>query len=782
MGIEIAKAFVTIRADSSSLRSDMQKAKNVAERGAARVADSIASHMARIGAAIGAGLFARMAIRSAAALEQQRLAFETMLGSAEQAEDLIKRLTEFAARTPFQLPGIIATARGLVTFGESADSVMDTLKILGNAAAATGTPMEELGLIFNQVRGVGKLLTQDFRQLAMRGVISLKDIADHFGVTTAAAQQMMTAGEISFADLREILTKLSSDGGRFANLMEKQSRSLGGVISTLKDNFEAFARSVGEAVSPALRSVVRFMTNLAQLVASAIKSHPVLTRLIVEFGVALGTVVVALKAFAAAMAFAKALAGPAGWAQIAVGIGVATAAVVAMEATLAAAGSRTDELKDKTERVGGAAAKAETGVQRLGRAFEAANGAVDQLAKSADAIARAAGLRMAPTVETDVGPAVAAIDALNEKIFGLRMEARRGKIEVEGLSDAAQAIAATEAIGALSKMEDEFRRLAKLPGRIGEAYGRMADAARDAIDAATRRLINLSIAFGEGKIGSEQLLTALREISAALRAAQGEIQAADDALRVAVGPFGSVAAAIEEAKRAVEETMTPLERYNAEMARLTELFKVGAISEEVFSRAKVQKLRELLAATEEEGEKAAEILDRLASELESLTTTPAERTISELEELGATKEQLEEAIELLGKIDEAKRKKGLADAVRSIIDSAKGPMDRLKEQIDEILEAARTGAVSTEEAMKALEVLRERQAEQVPEVRGALGGITGRIGVAELGQRIQEALLQPQDRNLEEARRQTKMLQAINDGIARLNETTEKKSEPARLG
>jgi len=140
---------------------------------------------------------------------------------------------------------------------------METLKILGDAAAGASTDFSYLGVIFNQIRGVGKLLTQDFRQLSSRGVLSLQDIAKYYSkiqgreVGTDEAQQMISKGKVSFEDVRNILRDLTSEGGRFNNMMERQSQSLLGLLSTLRDGWNSVLRAIGEALMPIAKPLVR---------------------------------------------------------------------------------------------------------------------------------------------------------------------------------------------------------------------------------------------------------------------------------------------------------------------------------------------------------------------------------------------------------------------------------------------------------------------------------------------------------------------------------------------
>lgn len=206
----------------------------------------------------------KQAVYQAGKFEQTSIAFETMLGSAAEAGKVLADLTKFAAETPFEMPEVEQAARGLITFGERGNELMRTLKIVGNAAAATSTDFGMVALIFNQIRGVGKLLTQDFRQLSTRGILSLTDIAKHFKITQAAAQEMLSSGKISFKDVRDIFESMSKDGGRFAGLMQKQSQSLLGLWSTFKDNMGILSRQLGELVVPALKKTLTTVNELAQ--------------------------------------------------------------------------------------------------------------------------------------------------------------------------------------------------------------------------------------------------------------------------------------------------------------------------------------------------------------------------------------------------------------------------------------------------------------------------------------------------------------------------------------
>jgi tape measure domain-containing protein len=303
---------VAIRGDASRLPSDIKSAQPGVEAAVGGIVASIGGirsallSLTGVGAAIGA-------VFKAGKFEQTTIAFETMIGSVEETKRTLASLTEFAAKTPFEMPEIEQAARGLIMFGERGQELMKTLNTLGNAASGTSTDFGMVALIFNQIRGVGKLLTQDFRQLSSRGIISLQDIAKYYGVTTKAAQEMLSTGKISFEDLKKILESLSQEGGRFANLMERQSKSLLGLWSTLKDAIGITARTIGQELLPTAKEFVGVAIKLTEGIRSFVQEHGTLVRNLIRAGEIWVTyklaIIAAHRAHASYLAFAAASAG-----------------------------------------------------------------------------------------------------------------------------------------------------------------------------------------------------------------------------------------------------------------------------------------------------------------------------------------------------------------------------------------------------------------------------------------------------------------------------------------
>ena len=178
--------------------------------------------------------------------QQLEIAFETMLGSKSKAHELMQQMEETAAKTPFDLDGVANGAKQLLAYGESADKVNDTLVRLGNIASGLSLPLNDIVYLYGTTMVQGRLYAADVRQFTGRGIPLVKELAKMYGVTADEINNMVSAGKIGFPDVQKVLNKLTDEGGQFYNLMEKQSKSLTGMISNLGDTWDQIQDHLGE--------------------------------------------------------------------------------------------------------------------------------------------------------------------------------------------------------------------------------------------------------------------------------------------------------------------------------------------------------------------------------------------------------------------------------------------------------------------------------------------------------------------------------------------------------
>ena len=258
-----------------SINAQRTRAVNTAMGSTGNMLKTIMTGIIRFAAptAILAGITAigKKAIQTAANFETTTQSFAVLLGSMAKAKDLLKDLTSFSLATPFDPTEIQDAAKTLLGFGRTAKDVKKDIEIIGTAAAATGAPLKSLSLVFGQVAGVGKLLGNDVLQFINAGVPVYQILADHLKVSVSEVKKLQEQGKITFDVLRQSFQEAAEDGGKFAGALEKQSKTLNGLMSTAKgvasELLVAFGSKLSGFMSRSLSGLISFGRGLKEIIA-----------------------------------------------------------------------------------------------------------------------------------------------------------------------------------------------------------------------------------------------------------------------------------------------------------------------------------------------------------------------------------------------------------------------------------------------------------------------------------------------------------------------------------
>ena len=219
-----------------------------------------------------------VAVRSE--FQQLEISFGTMLKSKEKANALMAQLTDLAAKTPFGLQEVSEGAKRLLAFQIPAQEVTETLRRMGDVAAGLGVPMGQLIHVYGQVKAQGKLMTNDLYQFMNAGIPIIAELSKVVGKSETEIKDMVSAGKIGFTEIQAVIKNMTSEGGLFFNLMAEQSKSLGGQISNLQDNFDQMLNEIGKAsegvVSGAISGVAYLVENyqtLGKLIAGLVATY-----------------------------------------------------------------------------------------------------------------------------------------------------------------------------------------------------------------------------------------------------------------------------------------------------------------------------------------------------------------------------------------------------------------------------------------------------------------------------------------------------------------------------
>lgn len=206
------------------------------------------------GTAVGA--LGAIGVKYNAEMEQYMSSFTTMLGSAEKATNHLNDLKQFAAKTPFELGDLAQASTTLQAFGTDVKDITPNLKMLGDISLGNKEKFNGLALVFGQVQSQGKLMGQDLMQMINNGFNPLQIISEKTGKSMVELKEEMSEGKISFEMVSEAMQIATSEGGKFYNAMDGQSKTLVGQWSTLKDNANALLGDMFASVSDTLKNKV----------------------------------------------------------------------------------------------------------------------------------------------------------------------------------------------------------------------------------------------------------------------------------------------------------------------------------------------------------------------------------------------------------------------------------------------------------------------------------------------------------------------------------------------
>jgi len=212
------------------------------------------------GLAAGFGAFqaGKFVIFKTAELERQTKSLEVLTGSLGNARNIISELQQFGAVTPFTSTELIETAKRLKAFGFETEQVVDVTKRLADVAGATGADLGGIATAFGQIQAKGRLQGEELLQLQERGVSLQDELQKMYGLTADEFRKALESGRISADAVNLALRNITETGGKYANGAIAQSDTLAGKFSTLVDQIERVARTIGEVLTPALKGALSF--------------------------------------------------------------------------------------------------------------------------------------------------------------------------------------------------------------------------------------------------------------------------------------------------------------------------------------------------------------------------------------------------------------------------------------------------------------------------------------------------------------------------------------------
>ena len=200
--------------------------------------------------------------------ELQQTALASILQNKDKADQLFGQITELAVKSPFTLKELTTYTKSLAAYQVQYEDLYDTTKMLADVSAGLGIDMQRLILAFGQVKAANILRGTEVRQFTEAGLNILGELAKYYSelegrmISVGEVQDMVTKRMVSFGDVEEVFKRVTSAGGIFYDMQERQSQTLAGMMSNLRDNLDLMFNDIGKSNDSVIKDVVKTIADL----------------------------------------------------------------------------------------------------------------------------------------------------------------------------------------------------------------------------------------------------------------------------------------------------------------------------------------------------------------------------------------------------------------------------------------------------------------------------------------------------------------------------------------
>ena len=257
------------QATGRAKRLEQQHAKN------AKQLTALQNLAGSVGRAL-AGMFGVQALRGyvnnllriRGEFELQHKSLQVLLQDKDKADELWDKTVALAVKSPFRVKDLVTYTKQLAAYRVEADKLYSTNKMLADVSAGLGVDMNRLILAFGQVKAANFLRGTELRQFSEAGVNMLEELSKRY---TELEGRMVSVGEVfervskrmvSFSDVEAVFHTITSEGGSFYRMQEKQSETLRGMMMNLKDSIDLMFNEIGESNEGLLKGAIERVRDL----------------------------------------------------------------------------------------------------------------------------------------------------------------------------------------------------------------------------------------------------------------------------------------------------------------------------------------------------------------------------------------------------------------------------------------------------------------------------------------------------------------------------------------
>lgn len=205
-----------------------------------------------------------------AQFELQRVSLGAIIQDTSRANQLWSEIKTFALKSPVKILDLTKYTKQVAAYGVETDKLFDTTKRIMDISVGLGVDASRLVLAYGQVKAASYLRAAEIRQFTEAGIPMLELLAEKFtelngkAVTTEQVMDMVSKRMVGFDMVEQIFKDMTSAGGMFFDMQEKQGNTLYGLWAKLGDAASIMYDEIGntDSVNSAMKDSIQFLTDL----------------------------------------------------------------------------------------------------------------------------------------------------------------------------------------------------------------------------------------------------------------------------------------------------------------------------------------------------------------------------------------------------------------------------------------------------------------------------------------------------------------------------------------
>lgn len=244
------------------LRNIVSEMQNVGSRGG-----WLRDQLQNIFSIYGAKQFLDNLIQIGGEFEKQKIALGALFGSKLKADTMYAKIQNLAVQSPFTFGELTNFTKQLASFGFEYKDIYDTTKRLADLSAGIGVDMGRVILAYGQVFTAKFLKGPELRQFTEAGIPLVQELANKYtkergqNISAGDVYKMVSEKQVRFEDVKDIIDKYTSEGGKFYKMQEKLSDSVAGKWSNLKDSIEIAYSELETSNKGVLKGAISLLTK-----------------------------------------------------------------------------------------------------------------------------------------------------------------------------------------------------------------------------------------------------------------------------------------------------------------------------------------------------------------------------------------------------------------------------------------------------------------------------------------------------------------------------------------